>query len=81
MSRTTLSGVSLNQRIAQAEMQLARLRNEAATRNRREDTARKILLGAFLMEWSSKNGGLPAGFDTWLKRPRDRKLFSLPIGD
>ncbi len=68
----------INERIAAIELQLSRLRHEASAQQRRDDTARKILLGAFLMEWSAKNGSLPAGFDKWLTRPRDRQLFGLP---
>lgn len=70
---------TLDQKIAQMESKLARLKVEAQKDRRRADTARKVLLGAFLMEWSSNNGGLPSGFDEWLTRPRDRQLFGLPL--
>lgn len=69
---------TLDQKISQVEAQLARLRTESKRNQRRDDTAKKVLLGAFIMEWSSKNGGWPAGFNDWLTRERDRKLFGLP---
>lgn len=67
---------TLEQRIAAAEAALARLKYSASKLARADDTKRKVLLGAFLLERFCD--GLPDGFDEWLTRPHDRQLFGLP---
>lgn len=67
---------TMEQRIAAAEAALARLKHNAGKLARQQDTTRKVLVGAFVLERLC--GGLPDGFDEWLTRPRDREIFGLP---
>lgn len=80
--------LKLNQLEAAERAAVARVRVSKAAKTRAEDTRRKILLGAFLSEYLGSNpvAGLALGqkqFNTWLTRPADRELFSLPpiVGD
>lgn len=77
----------LQQRLArlQAEQRAAeaRARASASKATRAQETRRKILLGAFLLDQLggvSDVAGLSAQgkrFDSWLTRPEDRTLFGL----
>ncbi len=63
--------------------QIQKIRAREATQKRKEDTRRKILLGALVMEMMSKgelNGDkLMKRLDGFLTREIDRKLFELPV--
>lgn len=51
-------------------------------RENKEETRRKILLGAYFLEKFRKNGTLESikqELDTFLTRNSDRKLFNLPL--
>lgn len=70
----------LDQRIAEVEATLARLRHEAASAHRRDETRKKVLLGSWLQDWLARQGTpgmLPQGFSDWLTHDRDRRLFGL----
>ena len=65
--------------------QIQKIRAREATQKRKEDTRRKILLGALVMEMIEK-GELAQGkiwkrLDGFLTREIDRKLFDLPVKD
>lgn len=69
---------------AQEQAAAARARAAASKANRAQETRRKILLGAFLLDQLGGASGV-AGlsvqgkrFDAYLTRPDDRSLFSLP---
>ncbi|WP_462386649.1 mobilization protein [Acidovorax sp. Q11] len=77
----------LQQRLArlQAEQRkaAARARASASKACRAQETRRKILLGAFLLEQLGGASGVAdlsvqgKRFDSWLTRPDDRSLFGL----
>jgi len=91
--------MGIKEQIAQAEERLkqlkalkqkkdARERAAAAKRERANDTRRKILAGAFVLEQLQKNGIGAAlftcegrRFSDWLTRADDRTLFNLPTDD
>lgn len=60
----------------------ARKRAAEQSKNRQEDTRRKVLLGAFVMDcFEGQPETLTMGqtnFADWLKRDSDRALFGLP---
>ena len=65
--------------------QIQKIRAREATQKRKEDTRRKILLGALVMEMIER-GELEQGkiwkrLDGFLTREIDRKLFDLPVKD
>ena len=65
--------------------QIQKIRAREATQKRKEDTRRKILLGALVMEMIEK-GELEQGkiwkrLDGFLTREIERKLFDLPVKD
>lgn len=52
------------------------------TRQRKEDTRRKILIGSYFLEEALKNNtfdGIKQKMDEFLKRNSDRSLFNLPL--
>lgn len=60
----------------------ARARAAANARTRAEDTRRKVLIGAFVLDQLTPAGAAAfqlrgASFDAWLKRADDRALFGL----
>ncbi len=63
--------------------QIQKIRAREATQKRKEDTRRKILLGALVMEMMSKGeldrDKLMKRLDGFLTREIDRKLFELPV--
>lgn len=75
---------------AKAAQQLAEARKRAAATKveRAKDTRRKVLLGAFVMEFFAARKADPARFlfsgengrrfEDWLKKEADRALFGLP---
>lgn len=73
---------TLDQRIAEAESRLTRLKQAQASEARKIDTRRKILAGALVLahatcneEWGAQ---LRALLDSNLTTDRDRALFGLP---
>ncbi len=63
--------------------QIQKIRAREATQKRKENTRRKILLGALVMEMMSKGeldrDKLMKRLDGFLTREIDRKLFELPV--
>ncbi len=62
-----------------AKIQLAEARHK--TTQRKEDTRRKILVGAYYLEQAEKTHGLEVlthQLDSFLTRDSDRQLFGLP---
>ena len=70
---------------SQLNAQIQQLRTRDAAQKRKEDTRRKILLGALVMEMMSKGeldrDKLMKRLDDFLTREIDRKLFDLPVKD
>ncbi len=68
---------------SQLNAQIQQLRTRDAAQKRKEDTRRKILLGALVMEMMSKGeldrDKLMKRLDGFLTREIDRKLFELPV--
>jgi len=61
----------------------ARAKAAASKANRAQDTRRKVLAGAFVLESLGLDGFTKLSirgrsFDQWLTRPDDRTLFQLP---
>ena len=84
-------GLNRNERIAELEnkkQQLAnrivRLRNIESTEQRKLETRRKILAGAWILHRIDQDTDdrlrlmLMQGLDDFLEHPRDRELFDLP---
>ena len=77
---------SLEDRLSQLKVRQARAearqRALAARRARKDDTRRKILVGAIVLEKVSQGTLDPATFRAWLETaltsPKDRELFELP---
>lgn len=72
------------QRIAAAELRIARLKSEISRQARADDTRRKILIGSFVMAAASGDSIRLAelrlngkSLDEFLSRPADRHLFGL----
>lgn len=70
---------------AQKKALKARLQARETAEERKRDTRRKVLLGAFVLEQmkrahvSAKDMSIGSGrFADWLTRPEDRALFDLP---
>ena len=65
--------------------QIQKIRAREATQKRKEDTRRKILLGALVMEMMDKGelnrDKIWKRLDSFLTRELDRKLFVLPLKD
>lgn len=73
------------QRIAAAELRIARLKGEISRQARADDTRRKILIGSFIIATASGDLSRLAelrlngkSLDEFLSRPADRRLFGLP---
>lgn len=72
---------ALRQRRAQLDAELSRLEAKARTETRKQDTRRKILIGAVILQEMKDR----PEFDEWvtgllrdrLKKPHDRDLFQL----
>ncbi len=67
----------------QLSAQIQKIRAREATQKRKEDTRRKILLGALVMEMMDKGelnrDKIWKRLDSFLTRELDRKLFALPL--
>ena len=64
--------------LAQAKARLQALRNREATRSRKMDTRRKVILGGALMDLASRDGAAAAMMDRLLRnlpRDQDRAAF------
>ena len=72
----------LKQLKALKQKQEAAARTAKAKKERAEDTRRKVLLGALIMEKMATdtelNGQMLVQLGKWLTRPADRDLFGLP---
>lgn len=72
----------LKQLKALKQKQEAQKRAAEAKKSRADDTRRKILIGAMMLEQMEKNEATKASviskLDTFLTRPDDRELFELP---
>lgn len=78
---------ALQQRLARLQSEQrqaeARARASASRISRAQDTRRKVLVGAFLLDQLGPAGVARLSiqgrlFDAWLARPDDRALFDLP---
>ena len=93
MARATLPrmGLNRNERIAELEEKkrqianrIVRLRNIESTEQRKLETRRKILAGAWILHRIDQDTDdrlrlmLMHGLDDFLEHPRDRALFDLP---
>lgn len=72
----------LEKRRADINRKIQRLKNAESKKKRQEDTSRKILIGAMLLN-QIKNGkyseeSMLKALDQFLTRDRDRALFNLP---
>lgn len=76
------TGKEIAQRIARIEQEAARLRTELHAQKRKDDTKRKILLGAAVTSLSEKDAVFAAALKDHLHktitRPADRALLGLP---
>ncbi len=75
-------------RYAQAKARLQALRNREATRQRKLDTRRKVILGGALMDLADRDSGAAAMLDRLVRnltREQDRRAFDgwgeTPPGD
>ena len=87
----TRMGLNRNERIAELEKKkqqidnrIVRLRNMESAKQRKLDTRRKILAGAWVLHRADQDTDdrlrlmLMQGLDEFLEHPRDRELFDLP---
>ena len=66
-------------RYAQAKARLQALRNREATRQRKLDTRRKVILGGALLDLAERDGGAAAMVERLIRnlsRDQDRKAFA-----
>jgi len=72
----------LEEQRARINAKIQRIRARAQQQQRKDDTRRKVLIGAWVMtkvqsgEWPEQR--LLDGLDSYLERDRDRALFGLP---
>lgn len=72
--------IKINQLKARKAAEEARIRNKL----KKDDTRRKILVGAYFMDQAERNGTTKELFkklDGFLIRKADRELFGLPVED
>ena len=72
---------ALKKKQAQLDAQVQALEAAEKTRDRKRETRRKILLGAYYLEQARKDGTFDevvSKMDGYLKRKSDRALFGLP---
>ena len=72
---------SLKKKQGQLTAQIQLLEAVEKTRERKKDTRRKILIGAYILDKATKNGTfnqIVTELDTYLTRRADRALFDLP---
>ena len=90
-ARLTRMGLNRSERIAELEKKkqqianrIIRLRNIESTEQRKLDTRRKILAGAWILHRIDQDTDdrlrlmLMQGLDDFLERDKDRALFNLP---
>ena len=66
-------------RYAQAKARLQGIRNREATKQRKMDTRRKVILGGALLDLSERDSGAAAMLDRLIRnlaREQDRKAFA-----
>ena len=72
---------TLEQKEAELKLRLQKIRSDMSNLKRREETRKKILIGAFYLERIKKNADdekkLIKALDEYLKKDRDRALFGL----
>ena len=71
-------------RYAQAKARLQGLKNREATKARKIDTRRKIILGGALMDLASRDSNAAAMLDRLVRnlpREQDRKVFETALAD
>jgi hypothetical protein len=71
----------LEKRQAQLQAQIQNLKARDRSKQEREDTRRKILVGAYILDQTREKNTyatLVAQLDGYLTRDSDRKLFELP---
>lgn len=72
----------LEERRAKIAAEIARVKTREAAQNRKEDTRRKVLLGALILSMVEKGewpkGKVDSALARFLTRPQDRSLFNLP---
>ncbi len=69
----------------QLNAQIQKERNKLSSQQRKEDTRRKILMGALMMEMMKKGEldekKILKKLDAFLTKELDRKLFDLPLSE
>lgn len=81
MSQTAKQIEKLEKRQAQLQAQIQNLKARDRSKQEREDTRRKILVGAYMIDQAREKNTyatLVAKLDKYLIRDSDRKLFELP---
>lgn len=81
MKASTKKIESLKQKQAQLQAQIESLEAAEKNRERKRETRRKILIGAYYLDQArtkDQMGDLQRAMDTYLKRNADRVLFDLP---
>lgn len=71
----------LKEKQAQLAEQIKDIEAREKVAERKNDTRRKVLVGAFYLDRAKKDGTYPAlksELDNYLKRKSDRALFNLP---
>lgn len=72
----------LEERRAKIAAEIARVKAREATQIRKNDTRRKVLVGAFVLAMIERGEWPREKFDSslalFLSRPQDRALFNLP---
>ena len=72
---------TLNKKIEQLEAQKASVVAKIKAKAKKEDTRKKILVGAYFLEKAEKEGSMDElikKMDNFLTRKNDRLLFNLP---
>lgn len=82
MKATAKKIESLKQKQAQLQSQIEILEAAEKNRERKRETRRKILIGAYYLDQArdkDQMADLQCAMDTYLKRNTDRVLFDLPL--
>ena len=79
-----IEALAEKQKLLQQRIKL--LKGKEREKQRKDDTRRKILLGAWVLKEMEERGDdfkaeVTAGLDKFLERPRDRALFGLGSND
>jgi len=81
MSKTNIALESLLKRQEQIAARIESLKAKEATQQRKDDTRRKILIGAYILDKHDKADSMSSlivELDRFLFKPNDRSLFGLP---